>query len=195
MDFRDAEARARLCKFGRYHKIEVEDDVTAYLEFANGATGVFITSTGEAPGTNRLEITAERGRLVYENDRITFLRNAKPMSEFSRSSTAAFAAPDVCEVNIPADGHGGQHIELIQNFADAILDGEPLIAPAAEGIHSVELANGILFSTWKDQTVDFPINARDYARRLKQLAAKSKTKKIGKPATDDFANSFKQATR
>jgi predicted dehydrogenase len=183
------------CKFGRYHKIEVEDDVTAYFEFANGATGVFITSTGEAPGTNRLEVTAERGRLMYENERITFLRNAKPMSEFSRSSTAAFAAPDVREVNIPADGHGGQHIEIIQNFADAILDGRPLIAPAREGMRSVELANGILLSTWKNQTVDFPINALDYARRLKQLAVKSKTRKIVKPATDDFSNSFKQATR
>ena len=82
------------CHFGRYHAIEVEDDVTAYLEFAGGATGVFLTSTGEAPGTNRLEITGEGGRLVYESDRIELLRNAVPMSEFSRTTAQSFARPE-----------------------------------------------------------------------------------------------------
>ena len=84
------------CGFGRYHDIEVEDDVTAYLEFKNGATGVFITSTGEAPGTNRLEIAAERGKLVYENDRLTFTRNEVEMTKFSRASKSGFAAPPSC---------------------------------------------------------------------------------------------------
>ena len=82
------------CKFGRYHDIEVEDDVTAYVEFANGATSVFITSTGEAPGTNRLEIAAERSKVVYENDQLTFVRNKVPMSEFSRTAPTGFAQPE-----------------------------------------------------------------------------------------------------
>jgi predicted dehydrogenase len=81
------------CGLGRYHDIEVEDDVTAYFEYADGATAVFITSTGEAPGTNRLEIAAENGRLVFENDVLTFTKNETPMSEFSRTATKAFAAP------------------------------------------------------------------------------------------------------
>ena len=34
------------CQFGRFHNIEVEDNVTAYLEWRNGATGAFISSTG-----------------------------------------------------------------------------------------------------------------------------------------------------
>lgn len=165
------------CQFGRYHNIEVEDDVTAYFEYPNGATGVFITTTGEAPGTNRLEITAERGRVVYENDEIKFTRNTMPMSEFSRTTTQSFATPDVWDVKIPAPGHGGQHNEILANFTDAILDGKPLIAPAAEGIHSVELANAILFSTFQDKTVEFPLNAKAYEEKLKQLIAKSKVKK------------------
>lgn len=162
------------CGFGRYHRIEVEDDVTAWLEFPNGATAVFVASTGEAPGTNRLEITAERGRVVYENDRITFTRNATPMSEFSRASAQAFAQPATREIDFPVSGHGGQHNEILQNFTDAILDGEPLIAPAAEGIRSVELANAMLLSAWTGKTVELPLNGRRYAAQLKRKIAEAK---------------------
>jgi len=182
------------CKFGRYHDIEVEDDVTAYFEFPNGATGVFITSTGEAPGTNRLEIAAERGKLVYEDDRIAFTRNEVPMSEFSRSSTQAFARPDTWDVTVPAANHGGQHNEILQNFSDAILNGATLLAPAVEGIHSVELANSMLLSAWTDSMVGLPLDGKKYERMLKKKIAESaKSKKRKKKATvsgDDFAKSF-----
>lgn len=165
------------CKLGRYHKIEVEDDVTAYCEFENSATGVFITSTGEAPGTNRLEITAERGRLVYEDDAITFLRNETPMSEFSQSTPHSFSQPGYWQVNIPARGHGEQHKGIMKNFARAILDGEPLITPAHEGIHSVELANAFLYSSFQNKTIELPINGTAYARHLSRLIETSKPRK------------------
>jgi predicted dehydrogenase len=164
------------CHFGRYHDIEVEDDVTAYLEFPHGATGVFVASTGEAPGTNRLEVTAERGRVVLENDRLVLTRNATPMSEFSRSSTVPFAQPATTEVVLTPADHGTQHLGILQNFADAILDGAPLIAPGAEGIHSVELANAMLLSTWQDRTVDLPLDAGLYAQALGAKIAGSKPK-------------------
>jgi predicted dehydrogenase len=182
------------CKFGRYHDIEVEDDVTAYLEFANGATGVFITSTGEAPGTNRLEIAAERGRLVYENDILSFQRNEVPMSEFSRTTRQAFARPDTWDVTIPVGGHGGQHNEVLQNFADAILRGAPLIAPAVEGIHSVELANAMLLSAWTDSAVALPIDGAVYERHLQakiaESAARKRAPKTVVASGDDFSKSF-----
>lgn len=161
------------CRFGRYHAIEVEDEVTAYLEFAGGATGVFITSTGEAPGTNRLEVAAERGRVVVEDGRVQFTRNETPMSEFSRTARNGFAAPPVWHVTIPVQGPGGQHNEILRNFADAIIDGVPLIAPAAEGLHSVELANAMLLSTWNGRPVDLPINAAEYERQLLARCAAS----------------------
>jgi len=161
------------CTFGRYHRIEVEDDVTAYLEYANGATGVFITSTGEAPGTNRLEVTAERGKVVIENNEFRYLRNEIPMSEFSRTTRERFAAPPIWEVKIPFPNHGGQHLEIIQNFVDAIRLGKPLIAPAAEGIHSVELANAMLYSSARKETLSFPLNSSAYAQWLKRKAANS----------------------
>jgi len=181
------------CHFGKYHAIEVEDDVTAYLEFPNGATGVFIASTGEAPGTNRLEVAGEYGKLVYENDRITFTRNTVPMSEFSRKAKDGFASPKTRDVAMPALNHGGQHNEILRNFTDAILDGVPLLAPAAEGIHSVELANAMLYSAWTGRTVELPLDGKRYERALQRKIADSKFKKklgANRSGSGDFAKSF-----
>ena len=162
------------CRFGRYHDIEVEDDVTAYLEFPNGASGVFITTTGEAPGTNRLEITTERGKLVHENDWLVCTRNGIETSHFSRDSVEGFGAPATTEEIIPISGHGTQHLGIMENFIAAILDGAGLLAPAAEGIHSVELANAMLHSTLTDQTVTLPLDGDAYERQLERLIAGSR---------------------
>ena len=163
-------ARLRaFCGFGRFHNIEVEDDVTAYFEYAGGATGVFATTTGEAPGVNRLEISGDMGRLTLEDNRITFVRNEVSASEFCRTSPHGFSAPAVWNIQIPVNGIGGQHTEVLQNFVDAILDGAPLIAPAAEGVHSVELANAMLFSSLEEKTVEFPLDSAAFHQRLQEL--------------------------
>lgn len=165
------------CGFGRYHEIEVEDDVTAYMEYANGTTATFITSTGEAPGTNRLELTAENGRLVMENDQLIFTKNEVPMSEFSRTTKDAFTPPKTTETVISIAGHGEQHRAILQNFAEAILEGKPLIAPAAEGLHSVELANAMLLSAFKNRSLELPIDGAAYEKALhRKIAASSRSK-------------------
>ena len=184
------------CQFGRYHEIEVEDDVTAYFEYDNGTTGVLITSTGEAPGTDRLEIAAERGRVIIENDRFHWTRNEVPMSEFSEQSPDAFAKPATSEMEIPLAGRGGQHNEVLQNFVDAILFEERLIAPAEEGIHSVELANAMLFSSDTDTTVSLPLNADLFERWLSDKIKNSSFRKADVRASDgdlaDFSKSFER---
>ena len=127
-------ARVRgFCQLGRFHPIEVEDNATAYFEYANGATGSFITSTGEAPGTNRFEIAGTRGRLLLENERLSLIRNETDMAEFSRQAKLGFAKPDTWNVDIPFHNAANGHAILMQNFVDAILDGTPLIAPGRRG--------------------------------------------------------------
>jgi predicted dehydrogenase len=178
---------------GRYHDIEVEDDVTAYLEYEDGTTGVFITSTGEAPGTNRLEVAGERGKVVIENDRFLFTRNEVPMSEFSGTTKEKFSRPPVWNIEVPISGHGGQHNEILQNFVDAILGGRELIAPATEGIHSVELGNAILYSALNDETVEMPLDSAAYERFLKKkIETSTYVKQVSQEvaASDDFAKSF-----
>ena len=154
------------CVFGKYHDIEVEDVVSALLEFPNGATGVFVASTGEAPGCARLEIVGECGTLVFEDGKIRLRRNEVPMGEFSRVSPEPLGRPASSLVEMPAEDRGGQHNEILMNFADAILDGVPPIAPAVEGVRSVELANAMLLSTWLGRSVALPIDGDEYAAEL-----------------------------
>jgi predicted dehydrogenase len=165
------------CRFGRYHDIEVEDDVTAYFEHVDGMNATFVTSTGEAPGSNRLEVAAERGRVVIENGTVSFTRNLVPMSEFSRTARDCFARPATKQKTITTKGTGGQHVEILRNFAAAILDRAPVIAPAREGIYSVELANAILLSTWTGAPVTLPLNSATYTRWLNKKIAASKRRK------------------
>jgi predicted dehydrogenase len=161
------------CRFGQYHHIEVEDDVTAYFELPDGATGTFITSTGEAPGTNRLEIMGDHGRLVAENGSVRVTRNRVPASKFSRTTTQPFSMPPTSERVFEFKDTGPQHLGILRNFAAAIQRGAPLIAPASEGIRSVELANAILLSSWTGRPVDLPLDGARYARWLKRKIAGS----------------------
>ena len=161
------------CNIGKYHDIEVEDEVTAYFEYPNGATGVFVTTTGEAPGTNRLEIAGTKGKVVIEDGAVRFTRNIVDSDEFLRTCQKGFDQPETWNVSIPTNGGGGQHVAILQNFVDAILDGVPLIAPAEEGIRSVELANSMLYSSLTNQTVDLPLDAAAFEKRLQQLISES----------------------
>ena len=179
------------CQLGRFHNIEVEDNVTCYLEWANGATGVFISSTGEAPGTNRFEIVGTRGKLVLENNQLAFTRNDADMIEFSQTAKSGFAKPEVWNVGIPFADAGHAHATIMQNFVDAILDGTPLIAPGDQGLGSVELANVLLYSSLIESPVKLPLDGVAWEVKLNELIDGSKLqKKVVKIANDDFTKSF-----
>ncbi|MCB1693975.1 MAG: Gfo/Idh/MocA family oxidoreductase [Pseudomonadales bacterium] len=162
------------CHLGKHHRIEVEDDVTCYLEYPDGATGVFTTTTGEAPGVNRLEIAAENGLLVHDAQQgtLTFTRNDKPVTR-AIAENEGFKAPSTDRITIDIEDTGRQHAEILENFASAILHGTPLIAHASEGIHSVELANAMLYSSWTGKRVELPLDSARYARRLKRQIRES----------------------
>ncbi|GAA0135998.1 Gfo/Idh/MocA family oxidoreductase [Paenibacillus sp. YSY-4.3] len=164
------------CSFGKYYDIEVEDDVTAYLEYPNGATGVYITSTGEAPGTNRLEISGDMGKIVVENNRITFDRNRVSEREHNRINTDPFRKPECwrCEIPVSADG-GEQHIGIMKNFTKAILHGEKLLAPGEEGIHGLLISNAIHYSTWTDDWAELDHFDHDHFYELLQEKINSST--------------------
>ena len=187
-------ARVRgFCQLGRFHQIEVEDNVSAYLEYPNGATGTFVSSTGEAPGTNRFEIVGTRGKVLLEADKLSFTRNESDMLEFSRTARLGFAKPEVWNVSIPFENAPNGHAVLMQNFVNAILDGEPLIAPGEEGIHSVELANVMLYSSLINQTVELPMDSAAYEKKLNQLIAASNVeKKVVEVVGEDFSKSFRR---
>ena len=158
------------CSFGKYHNIEVEDDVTAYVEYENGATGTFITSTGEAPGTNRFEIAGDRGKIVMESDKLTFWRNRTPERQFNAEYAGGFGAPEVWTCDIPVDDAGGKHSEVTAAWVKAILadDASLMVADGSEGINSLTLSNAMLLSAWTDAWVDLPIDAEKYHKLLQE---------------------------
>ncbi len=161
------------CYFGKHRNIEVEDDVTAFVEYENGATGVFVTTTGESPGTNRLEISGDRGKIVIEDNKLTFWRLRELESEFNKRFTGSFGQPECWKTEIPVQGDYPDHKGIMQNFVNAILHDEPLIAPGEEGIKGLMLSNAMLLSTWTDQWVDLPIDEELFHSYLQEQIAKS----------------------
>jgi predicted dehydrogenase len=167
------------CGFGKYHDIEVEDDVTAYVEYANGATGVFITSTAEAPGTNRLEVSGDRGKMVMENGQLTFWRSRESVGKFRKEYKGGFGSPEVWKCEIPVRDAGEEHKGITKNWTQAILKGTPLLAPGEEGIHSVQLFNAMLLSSWTDSWVSLPVDEELYLAELNKRIATSRYQKPG----------------
>lgn len=147
------------CNEGKYHDIEVEDEVTAYLEFAGGATGTFYSTTGEASGLNRLEISLEDALLVYEGDKLRVCELGFKESEYRKTATDQFAKIKGAWKDITFDKPNTMHVGILNNFVDAIEKGVPLIAPGQEGIKSLTLSNAMYLSSWKKQMVEIPADA------------------------------------
>lgn len=166
------------CAYGKYHHIEVEDDVTAYLEYPNGATGVFVTTTGDSPGTNRLEITGDRGKLVIEHGRLEFIQNRVPLSEHLKTCESGFDRPEAWRCEIPIHGEASQHIGIINDFAASVLHGTKLLAPGEEGIRGLTISNAIHLSSWLDKTVELPLDEELFYSLLQE---KIKTSVYQKP--------------
>lgn len=178
------------CYFGKYHNIEVEDDVTAYVEYENGATGLFVTTTGEAPGTNRFEITGDRGKLLLENGKLTFWRTRVPVSQFTRESKTAFGTPETWTIELPGGG-GESHKGITKNWVQAIQQGTPLLARGEEGIHGVQLANAMLLSAWTDDWVDIPVDENRFYEKLQEkIKASRSSKKTTDGGAMDFTGTF-----
>lgn len=164
------------CHFGKWHDIEVEDDVTAYMEFPNGATGTFVTSTADAPGTNRFEIDGSKGRIVCENDKLVVSRFSCDLQEFLMTSRDGFAMPEMQTDTIEQSGDNPQHIGILNNFANAVLGKEPLYVNGEEGLACVELIDSMLLSAWLDKTVSLPIDDEMYLKELQKHIAVSREK-------------------
>lgn len=161
---------------GKWHDIEVEDDVTAYMEFANGATGVFITTTGDAPGTNRLEITGTKGRLVCQDDKLIFDRLEMDEREWCATCQEGFKQPASTRIEVETDGQNLQHPGVLNAFAAHIADGSPLVADGREGINGLMLSNAIHLSGWTGETVTLPIDEHRFLELLNQRRATSRLK-------------------
>ena len=166
------------CAEGKWHHIEVEDDVSAFMEFENGATGVFITSTGDLPGTNRLEIDCENGKLICEDNRIRCIRLSENERKACFESGNPWYRDPGTEVQLPLDGQNPQHVGVVNAFAAHLLRGEPLVADAEDGKRAIQLSNAIHLSSWTGQAVRLPVDEGLFNRLLSDRIAHSRLKDV-----------------
>lgn len=164
------------CKFGKWHNIEVEDDVTAYFEYENGATGTFITSTGDAPGTNRFEVTGTLGTLLCEGGKLIMTKLGEDERKFCFESKSSFATPEKEVFEVETDGENPQHLGIFRNFTNALLGKEEQFVKGEEGLLGVELMDACLLSEWLGRTVELPIDDELYLSELKKRIATSRRK-------------------
>jgi predicted dehydrogenase len=180
------------CGFGRYHDIEVEDEATAYFQYGNGASGVFVGSTGEAPGVNRFDIVGDAGMLTFDGERLLLTENRPGTAQFNRETRDMFGQPEAVQNDCTPTEKVNQHALIINNFVDAILDGTSLIAPAEEGLNSLSIANAVLLSSWSGAPVSLPLDSRVYQLALDQrLAQSSLRQKADIEAVVDMEKSFR----
>ena len=162
--------------FGKWHDIEVEDDVTAYVEYPNGATGVFITSTGDGRGTNRFEIQMDKAKFVVENDTLTMWEFEVDEPTFSKNCEEPFGCLKTTMIAVETDGQNPQHVGVLNAWANAILHEGKLVADGREGINGVILSNAMHLSAFLDKGVAFPLDEELYYNELMKRVATSRRK-------------------
>ena len=177
------------CHEGKWHDIEVEDDVTAYMEFANGATGVFVTTTADAPGTNRLEITGTKGTIVTDGSSVHFRKLEMDEREWCATCKEGFRAPGYETVNVETDGQFPAHAGVMNAFAAHILRGEPLVADGREGINGLMLSNAMHLSSWLGHPVSLPVDEDAFLAELNKRRAVSRVK-TGESVFSDTTGSY-----
>lgn len=177
-------------KYGKWHDIEVEDDVSTYVEYANGATGTFITTTGDACGSNRFEIQMDKAKIVAEGDKLEVIEFDMTEPEFSRVNKNPFGHPRYINVEVETDGKNEQHIGVLNAWGGAILRGEPLVAEGYEGINGLTLSNAMHLSSWLGKEIEIPFDEDLYYEELMKRVATSRLKTNVNEVVSDMKNTY-----
>ncbi len=159
--------------FGKYHNIEVEDEVTALFTHSSGVTGTLIASSGEAPGINRLDLVGDKGVISFDGETLSLLESAESTSQHLRNTDEMFGMPEFRPGEISLDEVDSQHAAVLRDFLKAVETGEPPDTGAMEGLGSVTLANAILLSAWTGSAVTLPLDETLYEEELSSRVASS----------------------
>ena len=178
--------------YGKWHDIEVEDDVSAYVEYENGATGMFITSTGDCPGTNRFEITLDKGKLIAEGNKLMMWKSEVSEREFSATNKSPFGAMKFKVSEVETDGENPQHAGVMNAFASAILHGTPLVAEGIEGINGLSISNAMHLSSFTGKTVEIDKLDHElyYEELMKRVATSRRKTGVTEAVAGDMSNTF-----
>ncbi|MGQ9541665.1 MAG: Gfo/Idh/MocA family protein [Armatimonadota bacterium] len=161
----------------RYHRIEVEDEAFALLEYPNGAHGYIYVNVSEVPYTRHFEVVGEQGKVVLDGEQVSVVRIVPPIPQYMEQAQDMWEVPatQTWDIDLPQGETG--HAAVIRNFARVVLGREEaLIAPGEEALWSLELANAIILSALRDKTVTLPLDGQEYDALLQELRASSQPK-------------------
>ena len=176
--------------FGLWHDIEVEDDVTTYVEYENGATGVFITTTGDAKGSNRFEIQTDKAKFVVDDEKLIMEEFSVSEPEFSKNNEDPFVGPESTIIEVETDGNNPQHVGVLNAFADAILRGGNLVARGEEGLNGLTLSNAMHLSSFLGKTIELPFDEDLYYEELMKRVKTSRKKTNVSTVFADTSNTY-----
>jgi predicted dehydrogenase len=162
------EARA----WTRGHRIEVEDTVSAMLEYPSGASGYLYTTTAEWPGENRLEIVGDRGKLSVVDGRIQLYKLDKALQE-EIDTGDHWGKPTGSWQDVPVEAAPSGHAQVVRRFARWVRADEPPVATGQDGLEQLELANALLLSGYRRQPVDLPLDRAAYDAFLAEKRAET----------------------
>lgn len=172
------------CDVGKWHDIEVEDDAVINGYYKNGATATFITSTGEYPGTNRLEISGSKGKIVLEKGTLTLITTHEDERDFCYQCPDGFPRFELTEKVFRQEEREPGHNGILQNFTNAVLFGEPLLAPGTEGLKEITLSNAAYLSAWTGKRIKLPPDPALFESLLRQRAEASALRKPTEQTAD-----------
>lgn len=151
---------------GRYRQIEVDNELTAILQYPDETTMTLTANTYNPLGTERLELNFSKGKLVMENNQTLTITRFKEeettwntnytyiefMNQKRMDATSLYTQEEkTFEVPFFLP-----YITMFENFADAVLKDVPLIASAEDGFQEVSLANSLYLSSWQNTTIAHP---------------------------------------
>ncbi len=176
------------CDIAKYHNIEVEDDVTIFARYKNGATGTFITTTGEYPGTNRLEISGDKGKIVLESGTLKWWKLPESERDFCFDNDFDISSIDIEYSEYKTDTSGEGHLGILKNFSQQILYGKEPISSGYEGINELALSNGAYLSQWKGNVpIKLPIDNEEFDQYFNK---KKSDMSISKTCNNDVSGKY-----
>ena len=156
-------------EYGAYSNIEVDDKVSLFFRHENGMWGTFLSSTGDSPGSNRLEIHGELGKLVVEDNQfITVYQNEISTAHVSKTSQEMYPKIPFTQERREIKQERDEYTVILQNFSDAMEGRAKPLATFSDGQRALANANAAYLSDWQQRALAIPCDSGEYYRELQK---------------------------
>lgn len=161
--------------------ITVENEMYCYMEYPDGLKGTFTASAHELKGTNVLEISGDKGKIVAGKYSMKYYSFEPSECEVNRTAKKGYGSAKVRKKRyfyglkrLIADAIYGQQLNVLRAFAAALNGTGELVAAGEEGARALEFINAAYISAYTGEKVTFPVDPYRYSRTLSEFKEKEK---------------------